>query len=469
MQARNKITQPYLTILFLALIFWLPLPLGSNRAWAWSIMEIWVFLLAIAVLIQAYRHKLSMPATLATAKPVLWLLAAFLTWTGIQLIPLPCSVLQIIAPHAAQLLATSDPADFTSIALDPDLTAKALLKGIAYISIMLLMLTLMDSHRKIRWFAYTVLAAGLFQAAYGSYMALSGIEYSFFIEKERHLNSATGTFMNRNHLAGFLEMSLAVGIGLMISTLSNARALGWRNQLHKLLETLISPKALIRLTLIIICIGLILSKSRMGNSAFFSSLFISGMLFLLISRHAARSTSIFLVSLIVLDILLVGSWIGIGKVVQRLEDTNMLTEHRDEVARDTLTMIAEQPFTGIGAGNFSSVFPNYQQADIGEHYYHVHNDYLEFISESGLIGLLPLALAVLYCLFLTVKTMRQRHSPLMLGMAFAAFMGILSILIHSTVDFNLQIPANAVMFLLLMSLAIISASLESPRRRHTHR
>jgi len=176
-----------------------------------------------------------------------------------------------------------------------------------------------------------------------------------------------------------------------------------------------------------------------------------------------------LVSLIVLDILLVGSWIGIGKVVQRLEDTNMLTEHRDEVARDTLTMIAEQPFTGIGAGNFSSVFPNYQQADIGEHYYHVHNDYLEFISESGLIGLLPLALAVLYCLFLTVKTMRQRHSPLMLGMAFAAFMGILSILIHSTVDFNLQIPANAVMFLLLMSLAIISASLESPRRRHTHR
>jgi len=468
MRSGNEITHPSLTILFLALIFWLPLPLGSNRAWAWSIMEIWSFLLAIALLVQACRHRLSLPGSLATARPVLWLLALFLIWTGIQLIPLPCSVLQFIAPHAAELLAASNPTGFASIALDPDLTAKSLLKGIAYVTIMLLMLILMDSHKKIRWFAYTTLAAGLFQAAYGSYMALSGVEYSFFIEKQRHLNSATGTFMNRNHLAGFLEMSLAVGIGLMISTLSNARALGWRNRLRKLVETLISPKALIRLTLIIICIGLILSKSRMGNSAFFASLFISGILFLLISRHATRSTSIFLISLIVLDILLVGSWIGVGKVVQRLEETNMVTEHRDEVDRDTLTMIAAQPFTGIGAGNYSSVFPNYQQPDIRDHYYHAHNDYLEFTSESGLIGVLALALALLYCLFLTIRTMRQRRSPLMLGMAFAAFMGMLSILIHSTVDFNLQIPANAVMFLLLMSLAIISASLQSPRRRHAH-
>jgi len=465
MRIHTNITQPTLTILFLALIFWLPLPLGSNRAWAWSIMEIWAFFLAFATLIQIYRHKISLPASIATGKPVLWLLALFLIWTGIQTIPLPHSVLQIIAPHTAQVLAASDQTGYASIALDPYLTAKSMLKGIAYISIMLLMLTLMDSHRKIRWFAYTVLAAGLFQAAYGSYMALSGVEYSFFIEKQRHLNSATGTFMNRNHLAGFLEMSLAIGIGLMITNLSNDRAQGWRNRLRKLLETLISPKALIRLTLIIMCIGLIMSKSRMGNSAFFASLLISGVLFLLISRHAKRSTSIFLISLIVLDILLVGSWIGLGRVVQRLEDTNMVTEHRDEVGRDTLTMIAAQPFTGIGAGNYFSVFPNFQQADIHNHYYHAHNDYLEFISESGLIGLLPLALAVLYCLFLSAKTMRRRRSPLMLGMAFAAFMGILSILIHSTVDFNLQIPANAVMFLLLMSLAIISASLESPRHR----
>ena len=468
MQSRHEITNQTLTVLFLALIFWLPLPLGSKRAWAWSIMEIWSFLLAIAVLVQACRHRLSIPGSLATARPVLCLLTLFLLWTGIQLIPLPYSVLQFIAPHAAELLAASDPAGFASIALDPDLTAKSLLKGIAYVTIMLLMLILMDSHKKIRWFAYTVLAAGLFQAAYGSYMALSGIEYSFFIEKQRHLNSATGTFLNRDHLAGFLEMSLAVGIGLMISNLSNARAIGWRNRLRKLVETLISPKALIRLTLIIICIGLILSKSRMGNSAFFSSLLISGVLFLLISRHATRSTSIFLISLIVLDILLVGSWVGIGKVVDRLENTNMVVEHRDEVDRDTLTMIAAQPFTGIGAGNFSSVFPNYQQPDIWENYYHAHNDYLEFMSESGLIGVLPLALAVLYCLFLSVKTMRQRRSPLMLGMAFAGFMGVLSILIHSTVDFNLQIPSNAVMFLLLMSLTIISASMKSPRRRRAH-
>ncbi len=466
MHRARKISHPVLTRLFLALIFWLPLPLGSNRAWAWSIMEIWAFLLAFCLLVLAWRNRLSIPAPMLAAKPVILLLTLFFIWTGIQMVPLPYSVLQIISPHAAQLLAASGHPGFASIALDPGLTAKALLKGLALFTMMLLMLALMDSHKKIQWLAYTVLIAGLFQAAYGAYMVLSGIEYSFFIEKERHLGSATGTFMNRNHLAGYLEMALAIGIGLMIARLSNVRAHNWRDRLRKLFETMLSPKALIRLTLVVICTGLILSKSRMGNSAFFASLFISGILFLLISRHATRSTTIFLISLVVLDVMLVGSWVGVGKVVQRLEDTNMVTEHRDEVVRDTMTMIAEQPFTGIGAGNYFSAFPNYQKPDIWDHYYHAHNDYLEFLSESGLIGLLPLALAVLYSLFLAIRAMRQRHSPLMLGMAFASFMGILSILIHSSVDFNLQIPANAAMFLLLISLAIIADSLKYRRAGH---
>jgi O-antigen ligase len=426
-------------------------------------MELWVFLLAIATLIQAYRHRQAMPASLIVARPVLCLLAGFLIWTLFQIMPLPISLLEIIAPHAVSILVEPSQVSYASIALDPDLTAKSLLKGMALLTIMVLMLMLIDSHKKIKWFAYTILAAGLFQAAYGSYMVLSGIEYGFFIEKICYRGSATGTFMNRNHLAGYLEMVLAVGIGLMISSLNSDRAHGWRNRLRHLIETVLSPKAFIRLTLIVICIGLILTKSRMGNTAFFASLFISGILFLFTSKHATRSTTIFLISLIVLDILLVGSWVGLGKVVQRLENTSMIAEKRDEVARDTLTMISEQPIVGIGAGNFFSTFPNYQQLDIWDNYYHAHNDYLEFLSESGGIGLMLLALAVLYCLFLSIKVMRRRRSPLMQGIAFAGFMGITSILIHSTTDFNLQIPANGAMFILLMSLPIIASSLDNHR------
>ena len=455
MHQGKAITHPYLTVLFLALIFWLPLPLGSNRAWAWSMVEIWAFLIAISALILACRNKLSIPDSVSAARPVLILLMGFLVWTGIQIIPVPVNFLQLISPHAANLVSASGGNGYASIAIDPDLAAKSLLKGLSYITIMALMLILIDSHKKIRWLAYTVLVAGLFQAAYGSWMILSGTEHTFFIEKEAYRGSATGTFINRNHLAGYLEMVLAMGIGLLISNLSNERSRDWRHRLRRFSETLLSPKALIRVTLIVICIGLILTKSRMGNAAFFGSLIISGILFLVIARHATRSTTIFLISLVVLDIMLVGSWVGVDKVVQRMEKTSVALEHRDEVARDTLTMIKEQPLTGIGSGNYFSVFPNYQQLDIWDNYYHAHNDYLEFLSESGLIGTLFLAAAVLYSLMMAFQAMRRRHSALMQGMAFASFMGIVSILIHSSVDSNLQVPANAIMFVLLMGLSII--------------
>jgi len=464
MHQGKAISHPYLTFLFLALIFWLPLPLGSSRAWAWSMMEIWVFLIAISVLVLAYRNKLSIPESVSAAKPVLLLLMAFLVWTGIQIIPIPVNFLQIISPHSGDIASASGTSGYASIAIDSDLAAKSLLKGLSFTTLMMLMLILIDSHKKIRWLAYTVLVAGLFQAAYGSWMILSGIEYTFFIEKEAYRGSATGTFINRNHLAGYLEMALAVGIGLLISNLSNERSRDWRDRLRRLSETLLSPKALIRVTLIVICIGLILTKSRMGNAAFFGSLVISGVLFLVIARHATRSTTIFLISLVVLDILLVGSWVGVDKVVQRMEETSATYEHRDEVARDTITMIKEQPLTGIGSGNFFSVFPNYQQLDIWDNYYHAHNDYLEFLSESGLIGTMFLAAAVFYSLLMAYQAMRRRRSALMQGMAFASFMGIVSILIHSSVDFNLQVPANAAMFVLLMGLAIIAASTDRMQR-----
>ena len=300
---RKTITHPYLTALFLALIFWLPLPLGSNRAWAWSIMEIWVFLLATAVLIQVYRNKISIPSVITAGKPVIILLSIFLIWTGIQILPIPMSLLEVISPHAAALVNATSQVDYASIAIDPDLTAKSLLKGLSFLTLMLLMLILIDSYKKIRWFAYTILAAGLFQAAYGSYMVLSGVEYSFFIEKIAYRGSATGTFINRNHLAGYLEMTLAIGTGLMISTFSSELSHNWRDRLRRVLNTLLSQKALIRLILIAICAGLILTHSRMGNAAFFSSLFITGAVFLFTAQHATRSTTIFLISIIVVDIL----------------------------------------------------------------------------------------------------------------------------------------------------------------------
>ncbi|MBL4653763.1 MAG: O-antigen ligase family protein [Flavobacteriales bacterium] len=453
-----------LTFIYLALIFWMPLPLGSNRAWAWSVMELWIFSLGLAVLILYIQNKITLPKALHHAKPILILFLFYLLWLVLQTIPLPASFIETIAPHVSQLSLTQDPTAWVSISANPSETNKVLLLSLSFVIFFILLLILIDTPKKLVWLIYTILAAGLFQATYGSFMVLTGMEYSFFFEKESYRGSATGTFINRNHLAGYLEMILAIGIGFMISKLSNQRSHNWRDRFRHVLHFLLSSKVLIRIALILMCIGLIVTHSRMGNSAFFASLLISGMLFLSISKHASRSTTLFLTSLIILDIVLVGSWVGINKVVNRIEGTSLSSEQRDEVVRDSLTLIAEQPLVGIGAGNFASVFPHFQQQDITLNYYHAHNDYIEFLVESGIVGTVILGLAVLYALFIAIKAMRNRRDPLLLGMAFASFMGILSILIHSFVDFNLQIPANAAMFILLMGLAVMSASMSAAKQ-----
>jgi len=429
-------------------------------------MEVWVFILFASVLFAWYRNNIQITPAARAAKPTLLILLTLIMWLVFQMIPMPIAWIQVMSPHAAAVyLAALPQTEFATLSLDVHASAVSLLKSIAYIMFFWLALMLIDSRKKLEWLAYIILISALFQAAYGCYMVISGNEFSFFVEKTDHLGLATGTFMNRNHFAGYLEMSLAVGIGLFISILSNQRYHSWRARLRNLLDAILSRKGLIRLSLIIICAGLIMSRSRMGNAAFFISLLLTGVLFLLMAKHATRSTSVLLLSLIVLDVVLVGSWVGVERVVERIEHTSAETETRLEVARDTVTMIKDFPFTGVGAGNYFSSFPAYRGHDIQSYYNHAHNDYLELLSEQGIIGLSLLGMAVLMSLAVAIRAMRKRQSPLLLGMAFASFMGVASILIHSSVDFNLQIPSNAMMFMLMMALGFIALYMQDGRRR----
>ena len=102
--------------------------------------------------------------------------------------------------------------------------------------------------------------------------------------------------------------------------------------------------------------------------------------------------------------------------------------------------------------------------DVGGYYNHAHNDYLEFATETGLVGLALLGLAVISSLLVAVIAQYRRRDPLMRGLSFAAIMGICAIMIHSTVDFNLQIPANAITFMLLLAMGWIALGMKSKRK-----
>lgn len=190
----------------------------------------------------------------------------------------------------------------------------------------------------------------------------------------------------------------------------------------------------------------------------------AGSIALVLSRHATRSMVILVASLIVVDVFLVGAWFGVDRVVERIEQTveraeqapDGIAEERQIVYPQVQLLIGDFPAVGAGPGSFYNVFPRYAGSDLSGFYVHAHNDYLEFAAETGWIGLAIVGLIVVLSLVEALRAQYRRHDPLMRGMAFAAIMGICSLLIHSWVDFNLQMPANAALFTVLLALGSIA-------------
>lgn len=470
----------------LALLAWVPLPLGSNRTWSWAIMVIAACLLFMVGLVGYLRGRLQLTEAFRRAR---WALAALMLWwlwIALQGAPLPAEWVRLMSPKAHEIHALAAAAlgqalpTTMTLSLDPHATRDFWFKTTAYLAVFTLTLLLVDSRRRVELLLQTLVICGTLQALYASVMTLSGLEYGFLFRKTTNLGVATGTFINRNHLAGYLNMCLAAGIGLMIARLGGEALGTWRRWLRSIARLLLGEKARLRIFLVVMVIGLVLTRSRMGNTAFFAGTLIVGALALLLMRNAPRSTLLFLASLVVLDLLIVGTWFGVDQVTQRIRQTEiqpseirtsggdvMPTEDRDEVGRQAMGYLRDFPLTGSGAGSFYVVFPAYHNQRLSGFYDFAHNDYIQQVAETGMLGLGLSATVVLLALWQALSALRRRRDPLMRGAAFAVAMAICWLAIHSSVDFNMQIPANALTMTILLALAWIAASLDSERSRRT--
>jgi len=144
-------------------------------------------------------------------------------------------------------------------------------------------------------------------------------------------------------------------------------------------------------------------------------------------------------------------------VMNRLENTSTQRETRDDVNRYSVKLLDQHLLTGTGAGTFYTAFPAYRESNIRIFYDHAHNDYLEFLSERGLIGFIPLLLAAALSFAVAIKAQWKRRNALMRGVSFGCIMSMIAMAMHATVDFNLQIPSNAATFMLVLALAWIAS------------
>jgi O-antigen ligase len=446
--------------LLVALLLWAPVPLGSNHPWSWSLLEIGVFAILAAWLVAWACDAAQVPDVLRAAWPAGLILAAWIVLQGLSFVPMPRAWVEVLSPQAARMQSLTDvlgKRDFMTLSIDSHASKVAFLKTLAYSGIFFLTLVLVNRRARVLMLARMLVYGALVMAAFAVLTHLGNVTLDWFGRPLSYGDSASGTYVNRNHFAGYLEMMLALGIGLLIAGLSDRKADTWKKFVRFTIDWILSPKMILRLALCVLVIALTTTHSRMGNSAFFSSLLVAGALGIVLSRHATRNTVILLASLVAIDLFIVGSWFGVERLAERLQETTAVeVQEREEPAAYTLPLIEDYAIFGSGPGSFYVAFPRYRPEKVDAFYDNTHNDYAQFAAESGVPGLVLMALFVALSLGTALVAQWKRRDPLMRGISFASVMGVTSILIHSWVDFNLQIPANACLFMVLLALGWIS-------------
>ena len=454
----NTKLHSYAFYALLGLLVWLPIPLGSNRPWAWGLMEIVIFSLSLCC---AYLRKDKAWMGLRAYRLPIGLWLAFIFFAVIQVLPLPASIVSALSPVSYATQLTYGVEQF-HLSLDIGQSYVNLLKGLSYFCLLIVVLVLVNTEKRLRLILLTILASGAIQALYGTLEVLSGSKFSMMFGLPV-TDIATGSFVYKNHFANFLLLCLSAGIGLMVATLQSNQGGTPRDIMRSILSTLLGSKALIRISLAIMVIALVMSRSRMGNTAFFAAMTLIGILALLIIKNRSRGLSILIISMFVIDVFIVSTWFGLDKVQERLETTNLSQEGRGDVVADAAPMLLDFPLFGSGGGSFYSTFPSYKVSDIHLFYDHAHNDYLQMTVEYGVPATLFLAVLVLWCFAKSVRAMRKRRPSILKGAAFACCMAILGMSLHMMVDFPLQAPANACYFIVFLALSLAINQLKITR------
>ena len=159
------------------------------------------------------------------------------------------------------------------------------------------------------------------------------------------------------------------------------------------------------------------------------------------------------------------AFLGEGQVLGRLGDLD--AGIRLNITKDCLRMFSQRPVWGWGLGTFPTAYPGYRSFYTNLFINEAHNDYAQLLVETGLLGFG----LMLWFLVITYQhglpTSRRWEFKWDGALSLAALLGCTGILVHSFVDFNLQIPANAALFYVLCALAATELSPSPSRSRQT--
>jgi O-antigen ligase len=314
-------------------------------------------------------------------------------------------------------------------------TATEFMNYIAYGLIFLIATDIFRKEREVRSLVLSLAVLGFLLAVVGSIQEFTADGKLYWIRMPQNPAGTFGPYVNRNHYAGVVEMLFPFALlGALKPNLENSKRI------------VLGFAALLMVATVFLC------GSRGGFISVALQMVFLAVLVMWRSRHAGIILTLALAFILTGAF---GTWLGSDRLIGRLGDLkNTAGFSRLQVAKDSVQMFEQRPWTGWGLGTFPVVYPKFRTFATDLYVNEAHNDFVQLLVETGIVGFAA-------GIFLLVVVFRRGFNQLRdadygtwrTAAVAASLAGVVGITVHSLFDFNLQIPANALLFYVLCAVA----------------
>jgi O-antigen ligase len=350
-----------------------------------------------------------------------------------------------------------------TLSLDPYSTRLVLVQVATLLIYFAATLVYTDTPHRLRLLARTIIIFGCCLAIFGLTQSITSPTKVYWI-RELTQSTAFGPFINRHHFAGYMELTISLPLGLLFA-----------NAVEK------EKRLLYLFAAGLMGVALIMTGSRGGIVGL-----IAQILFFAVVTSVKRGEQSkkekpksrmrsYGASAGLAVALMVGLFIGVALLgsesLTRIVDsvnTDDPTTGRAHFWSVTVEIIKSHPIVGTGLGAFGVVYSRYDSRNGLYRLEQAHNDYLQVLSDGGIIGA-GLALFFVAVLFRKAFSRSNSRDDFRRGIAISALGGCFAVLVHSFFDFTLHTTSNALLFLVLAALATFNGRVEEAQRRRRRR
>ena len=331
-----------------------------------------------------------------------------------------------------------------------------------YVLLYFLVVQQLKTVRRIIGLAFIIVLVGCGESLFGIFQYLQGAT-TILGQATPNIGTVNATYFSHNHFAGFLILILPIALALLLSTTS------------------LEKKFFLFLLIGVMGAALVLSLSRGGLLSFMLAVTGAFVCLCLKNLDALQENwrryvliSVLLIGILAASVMFIGvSPLAHRSLLQTFLPSKELFEQeiRFAIWRSALNLIKEFPLFGSGLGTFEFVFLRYAPPQIPQNTqaFYAHNDYLELWIEMGVIALLLVFWAIIRFYHQVLYSFFHQSDPVLTSLCLGGLTSVTAMLFHSFWDFNLQIPANALLFFIILALTSASVQLmahgNSRRRR----